>query len=478
MVSVIIPARNEPYLQKTILGLLENSKEEIEIIVVLDGYWEDSDKIVDDKRVSYLHYSKSRGMRNAINKGVELAKGEYILKLDAHCMIAKGFDKELKENCNDNWVVVPRRYRLNPEKWEIIKDGRPPIDYMYLDSDLHGREWRSKNLDMKLRDTKIDELMSAQGSCWFMKKSYFKQLRILNDKVYGSFFSEFQEIGLKTWLYQGKVMVNKNTWYAHWHKTEGRGYSLGRREQRKALEHTAKWMNNLAWVEQQRQPLSWLIKRFWKVPSWSEDYIKHIERDGEVMFWRKWLQGTRGMKHMALRPLAPHVVEMIGDKKKVRIADLGSGPISTIGNTMEGVEVDYLPSDLLAEEYKEVFKYHNLTPMVYPEKQDMRKTTYKDESFDIVHCRNALDHCPDPYKALKEMYRICKKGGWIYLWHFDHVGKTMGYNGMHAWNIDIENKDCKFWNKKHSFLLSECVLGFVNEVVEKKHNIIISKLHK
>ena len=37
--SVIIPARNEPFLNKTVDGLFENAEEEIEIIVMLDGYW-------------------------------------------------------------------------------------------------------------------------------------------------------------------------------------------------------------------------------------------------------------------------------------------------------------------------------------------------------------------------------------------------------------------------------------------------------
>src|SRR3990167_676137 len=141
MVSIVIPSRNEPYLAKTIHYLLLNSKRDIEINVTLDGYWPEANEIVEDSRVHYIHYSQSRGMRNAINAGVAISKGEYILKLDAHCMLAEGFDMALVGDCEDNWVVVPRRYRLNPETWKIIEDGRPPIDYMYLSKDLHGENW-------------------------------------------------------------------------------------------------------------------------------------------------------------------------------------------------------------------------------------------------------------------------------------------------------------------------------------------------
>jgi SAM-dependent methyltransferase len=204
-----------------------------------------------------------------------------------------------------------------------------------------------------------------------------------------------------------------------------------------------------------------------------------MERDNEVMFWRKWMQNGRGAKHLTLRPLYREIRELVGNRKEVSIADIGSGPISTIGYTMEGVKVNYVPSDLLAEEYKELYKYHNLTPPIYPEYQDMTKMTYKDETFDIVFCRNALDHCKDAWKAIKELARICKKGGIVYMWHFRNTGRMMGYGGMHTWNLELIGEgDCFVWNKEKRFLLSDCVQGFINEEVPSKHKVIVNKLYK
>ena len=476
MISIIIPSCFEPYLYKTVKDLLIKATKDIEIIVVLDGYWPPANEIVDDKRVRYIHYNNQRGMRNGINKGVEVAKGEFILKIDAHVMMDKGFDEVLSRDCKDNMVLVPRRYSLDPVKWEIIPNPKYPIDYMYLNSELHGVEWREKNA---ITDTlpKIDELMSSQGSCWFMKKAYYKMLRILDEEKYGMFWNEFQEVGLKTWLYQGRVLVDKNTWYAHWHKTKTRGYHLDHTDHLKAIEHTKKWLTNLAWVEQQRQPLSWLIKRFWPVPTWDKAYVDKTEKDNEVMFWRKWMMIGRGARQFARKQLAPHMVEMIGDKKEVSIADIGSGPIPMVGYETPNVKVNYVMSDLLANEYKELYEYHNIKPPVYPEYQDMTKLTYKDETFDIVFCRNALDHCFDAYQAIKEMVRICKKGGWVYLWHFEKVAKMMRYTGMHQWNIELQGNDCLFSNRERRFLLSEFG-DFKNEVIIKRHNIIVNKLHK
>lgn len=261
LISIVIPSRNEKYLQKTIQSLLDNARGDIEILAVLDGYWCKSSEIVTDARVNYIHFPEARGMRNAINSAVEMAKGEYILKTDAHCMFALGYDVTLQNDLEDDWIAVPRRYRLDPEKWEIIKDDRPPIDYMYLDDNLKGREDREKNLRSQSLPM-IDDLMTSQGSCWFMKKSYYKWLELLDEKTYGSFFKEFQEIGLKCWLSGGRVIINKNTWYAHWHKTEGRGYSLDKYEDDKASFAVLNWKTGLNGWHKQKYKFEHLIQQF------------------------------------------------------------------------------------------------------------------------------------------------------------------------------------------------------------------------
>jgi len=272
MLSIIVPARNEPYLNQTIKGLLENAEGEIEILVSLDGYW--SNPIISDDRVIYIHKGKAQGMRAGINSCVAMSKGEYLMKLDAHCLVDKGFDVKLIKDYEDKTVVVPRRYALDVKNWKIEKrkDDKYPIDYMYLDSTLHGVVWKEKNHDLKLKEKMLDETMSNQGSIWFMKKTYFYELELMDEVGYGTFWNEFQEVGLKCWLSGGKVIVNKNTWYAHWHKDEesGRGYSMPSAEQVKGAEQTKKWLTyKLAW-EKQTLPLEWLIAHFWPVPGWQE----------------------------------------------------------------------------------------------------------------------------------------------------------------------------------------------------------------
>ncbi|MFK5165339.1 glycosyltransferase, partial [Propionibacterium freudenreichii] len=64
-------------------------------------------------------FHDNRGMRPAINAGVSISKGEYIMKCDEHVMFDQGFDVKLIADCEDNWVVIPRRKRLNAEDWTL-----------------------------------------------------------------------------------------------------------------------------------------------------------------------------------------------------------------------------------------------------------------------------------------------------------------------------------------------------------------------
>jgi glycosyltransferase involved in cell wall biosynthesis len=212
--------------------LLNKAKGDIEIIAILDGWWENPEKIIIDSRVNYLHFTEARGMRNAINSGVAIARGQYIMKCDAHCMFSEGFDETLKKDCQDNWVLVPRRYALDPEVWGIEDrtDRKYPIDMMYLSETLQGVPWNEGN-DPNLQ---IQDLPISQGSCWFMNRDLYYKLGLLDEEKWGLFYWEFLEISLKAWSQGAEIKVDRNTWYAHFHKVDGRGYSLPKVERERA----------------------------------------------------------------------------------------------------------------------------------------------------------------------------------------------------------------------------------------------------
>lgn len=133
-------------------------------------------------------------------------------------------------------------------------------------------------------------------------------------------------------------------------------------------------------------------------------------------------------------PLPDYFAPMIGDKKQVVIAEVGAGPINTIGNHYKDVDVIIYASDVMQPEYQKSWKHHNKQPIVPVMYEDMEKLSYPDEMFDIVHCRNAIDHTPNLLKAIEELKRVCKKGGWVYMAHAP--GQKTRYGGMHYHNFE------------------------------------------
>lgn len=284
-VSVIIPSRNERFLAPTVEDVLRNARGDVEVIVVLDGYWPDP-PLKEDKRLHIIHRGKARGMRPAINAAAVLAKGDYLMKLDAHCMVAPGFDEDLKAECDHDWIVVPRRFPLDPENWRVQNSRKPPIDYHFLSyplaqenplTGLHGSPWRERAEGRE--EILLDDEMSSQGSCWFMSRAHWERLGPMEIERYGNFIQEFQELGLKTWLGGGAVKVNKRTWYAHLHKgkTYGRGYWISKQEQDAGADFAMRYWMLDRWAERKRD-LRWLIEKFSPVPTWPADLDEAFAR--------------------------------------------------------------------------------------------------------------------------------------------------------------------------------------------------------
>jgi len=286
-VSVIVPARNEKYLSKTIDDLFEKATGEIEVIVILDGYWPDP-PLKSHKNLIIIHRGEAQGMREGPNTAVEIASGEYLMKCDAHCLFGEGYDEILKADCEKDWLCVPSRYSLDAEAWTRT---RGPIDYLFLTypytsdklfgTGFHGKKWIGSNMGSKEyfiketegKDKPVDDIMTFQGSCWFMHKQLYLDIG-KTDPVNYYFFQEAQELGFKVWLSGGRVVRNKKTWYAHHHKNKesgGRGYRLSNRRKMEAQEYsTDLWMNN-KWSGQTRDR-EWLIDKFWPVPGWPDDW--------------------------------------------------------------------------------------------------------------------------------------------------------------------------------------------------------------
>ena len=281
MLSIVIPARTEKFLNKTILDVLSKATGEIEIFPVLDGYGDTPYEKIIDKRVHYislpLPLNYERRKRQAINAGVSISHGKYVMWMDAHCVVAPGFDEVLARDCEDNWVVVPRRYKMDFKKWDRdIETDRPPIDYVYpmwqylkKKGRIAGYKWDIKSEARK--DIMIDDIMITQGSFIFMTRKWFDKMGFMKTEGYTGWGQEGEEVCMTTVLNGGRAVVNKNTWYAHLHK----GQMHGRMYKWTTVEPSYEYSYNY-WVNEHKDFFVKLIKDNLPIPNFHHDWEKKL----------------------------------------------------------------------------------------------------------------------------------------------------------------------------------------------------------
>lgn len=68
---------------------------------------------------------------------------------------------------------------------------------------------------------------------------------------------------------------------------------------------------------------------------------------------------------------------------------------------MQHPNIDYISADLSS-------------PLAM-DKMDIKNIKYEDNSFDVIICCHVLEHIPDDWKAMSELYRVLKPGSWAIL---------------------------------------------------------------
>ncbi len=326
--TILIPARNEMFLAKTIQNILENIEADTEVIAVLDGLPSDP-PITPHERVNIIELKKSIGQRASINLACKMSKAKYVMKVDAHCAFDKGFDRKMIEafekleadgetkvtmvpimrnlwafdwkclECGKKWYQGPTPTKCQEENYK--NSGKP------CDSNKFERKmmWVGKNNpqstsycfdptphfqyfeDWKHREPYISdkknkgltETMSLQGSCFMTTRKMYWELNFC-DENFGSWGSQGIEVACKTWLSGGRVLVNHSTWYAHMFRTQGGDFSfpyrIAHKDQEFAKSTARKLFFENTW-EKSIHPLSWLVEKFWPVKGWSELDLKNLK---------------------------------------------------------------------------------------------------------------------------------------------------------------------------------------------------------
>lgn len=107
LISVIVPVYNvEKYLQKCVDSIINQTYNEMEIILVDDGSTDSSGKICDqyknkDERIIVIH-KKNGGLSSARNSGLDIMKGKYVYFVDSDDFVHKEMLENMYEVINNN----------------------------------------------------------------------------------------------------------------------------------------------------------------------------------------------------------------------------------------------------------------------------------------------------------------------------------------------------------------------------------------
>src|SRR3990167_3319356 len=232
--SILIPARNEEFLQKTIDDVFLHSEADTEVLVGLDGW---HTKLKKRSNLRVFRKSSPIGQRALQNFLAKQSEARYLMKLDAHVSLSQGFDKEMIEimEANPGIVLVPALGNLHVYDWlcplkhrtyqgkvdkcsqcdstKLIKDlvwkiSSKLYSDFYFDKDLIFQFGDVDNFEM------LHETQGIQGSCFLVSRDNYWGWNLC-DESFGSWGMQSAEVYFQTIKNGGRVFATRKVHMGH-----------------------------------------------------------------------------------------------------------------------------------------------------------------------------------------------------------------------------------------------------------------------
>lgn len=208
----------------------------------------------------------------------------------------------------------------------------------------------------------------------------------------------------------------------------------------------------------------------------------------ERLFWWRWIRsgGLSWPEDFRARlnperPLASYLLPLIEPlRSPVRILDVGSGPVTIIGYRAPGKQLEITASDVLAPQYDAMMRRRNIEPPVRTVYADAERLAerFGENSFDLVHAINTLDHMSDPMRAIQEMVRVARPGRHVVLVHTIDEAESQNYIGLHQWNLSERDGEFVIWKPGQTTIVSS-VLGPACTVgVRREQDTLYVDIHR
>lgn len=101
----------ETYLREAMDSILDQTYTNFEFLIINDGSTDDTVNIIksyDDPRIRLVHNEENIGLTKSLNKGIDLANGEYIARMDADDIsLPKRFERQLRV-ISDEAIIIEK----------------------------------------------------------------------------------------------------------------------------------------------------------------------------------------------------------------------------------------------------------------------------------------------------------------------------------------------------------------------------------
>ena len=231
-VSIVVPIYNvEKYLRECIDSILKQTLRDIEIILVDDGSPDGCGKIIDeyariDSRIVAVHQENS-GYSKAVNRGIDMATGEYIGIIESDDWIDDDMYESLYKNAKKNKTEVTKGlfyiYHTVPKAGEsqnVIYKNPNGVDLRLApEGAFRPEEW--------------PRILGFHASIWssIYKADFVKKIRI--PETAGASYQDFPFMA-EVFCRAKRVSVVKRP-FVHWRNDEGQGNSTSARGEKLLL---------------------------------------------------------------------------------------------------------------------------------------------------------------------------------------------------------------------------------------------------
>lgn len=255
LISIIIPVyKVEKYLEKCIQSVINQTYENLQIILVDDGSPDNCGKICDeyakkDHRIEVIHKSNG-GLSDARNKGLEIAKGEYIGFVDS--------DDYIEADMYEVLYNLLKQYNADVSICNFYTVSQGKISIKNADNGIN--EYNRIEI---LKEILLDK--NIQSYAW--NKLYKKELF---DEIKYPIGKKYEDIGTTFYLLEkcNKVVVTGKSEY----------YYINRQD---SIVNNVTESTITDYIELIMQRYDYIEKNIKELSSYNKDYLKRILKTAE-----------------------------------------------------------------------------------------------------------------------------------------------------------------------------------------------------